>query len=511
MQTHKHRARVKAVFYREEKMKKRWRGVAFLIFLFCLLALTSYLTNPFSRYSSVKTAFSTSLDADNQLILHQSGDIPVRSNFFYNGFSTAKSIYYIVTNVYEKNRGTQAKDLAGIIREIHEKRFNPDNLYLISGDHFNTLYIRSLGIFYSTILDPRTALDETDWVHRQQIYLQTTAYALDVFAQTPTLSTTIVPVGSRSVTLLNVYSPPSDTMFSLLYALRVMQTSIDLFTVYPFDQTVGGTYQTRTASQALVTYYMPTLQRQYNFYLASVVDPKTGLIRKDILLSGTKDIAKRQSAFYDNVILWKTEQLAQQLGVTPPDQNHLDELKAKILQTYWLPDKGYFLEDQSDAAIKNSYYSSDWLIVLETGFLTLQNPSEVQYYQRSVEFIQKNGIDQPFGLHYQMKDREEREYTLVKLFVPEYGGTAIWSHWGIEYVKALISLYKVTGKTEYLDTAQKQLDAYSANIVKYRCYPEVYSSNGKMLQNFFYKSVCETGWVVNYEEASKMLQSARMQ
>ncbi len=507
--SHSHRARVHATFFREKRMKKRWKGFLTTTVVCILVAIASYLTNPFTRYSAVQTAFTTRTDSSGQLVLVKDVDLFVRSNIIYRSFSKVKSAYHILGNVYERNKKTQSTTLPDIIREIHQIRFNPDHLYLISGDHFSTLYIRSLGIFYATLLDPRTAIDQEDWLNRQKIYLQTTAYALEVFSQSSALSTTIVPVGQHSVTLLNIYQPPSDSLFSLLYAIRTMQSSDELLTRYPFPHTQTTSLQTQQAAQQLLQDYKTTLLRHYNAYIQSVVDSKTGLIKSDILLSGTKDIAKRQSAFYDNVILWKTQQLAQEEGIVPKNAAALEELRQNILNQYWIDDKGYFLEDVSPAAIKNSYYSSDWLIVLQTGFLNPQDPVELPYFERSVSYIRQNKIDQPFGLKYQTEDRPEREYSLVRFFVPEYGGTAIWSHWGMEYIKLLVLLYQQTGKAEYLALAESQLQSYSNNIIKYRCYPEVYDAQGRMLKNFFYKSVCQTGWVVNYEQAARMIDSAK--
>jgi len=430
----------------------------------------------------------------------------IRTSIFYRSFSAIKTLYHIFGNVYQGDKSTKSSQLTEIIQEIHQKRFDPENLFLISGDHFSSLYIRSLGIFYASLLDPRTALNEIDWLNRQKIYLQTTAYALEVFSQSSFLSTTIVPVGVRSVSLLNIYSPPSDSLFSLLYALRVMQTSEDLLNIYPFESNSSPKLQTSQAAQILLFEYQDTLLRHYQNYIASTVDPSTDLIKKNILLSGTKDITKRESAFYDNVILWKTQQLAQQLGIVPVDQDRLNALKKRILKTYWLSNEGYFLEDQSMAARDQGYYSSDWLIVLQTGFLSPQNPEERFYFEESVSYIQQNKLDQPFGLRYQLTNRAERVYPLVQLFLPEYGGTTIWSNWGMEYIKLLMLLHKETGNANYLETAKRQLQSYSDNIVKYHCYPEVYDSSGKMLRNFFYKSVCQTGWVVSYEQAVKMVE-----
>jgi hypothetical protein len=80
----------------------------------------------------------------------------------------------------------------------------------------------------------------------------------------------------------------------------------------------------------------------------------------------------------------------------------------------------------------------------------------------------------------------------------------------MEYIKSLVLLYHSTQDRRYLEAAQHQLDAYTQNILKYQGYPEVYDVTGKMYQTLFYKSVRQTGWVVNYEQAKKMVESANV-
>ncbi|MEP7166350.1 MAG: hypothetical protein ABI758_00040 [Candidatus Woesebacteria bacterium] len=466
------------------------------------------LTNPFAIGSVVKEPFATRIDESGNIRLIPESQIELWTARTYKNFALLKSATHILTNVYSGSKKTKSREVEGIIDEIHELRFDPSYPYLISGDSFSVFYPRSLGIFYATALDPRTARSLLDWHNRQAMYLKSTAYALEVYSHAPALSTTIVPIGTKAVTLVNIYAYPSDTLYSLLYAINTMQDATVLSTLYPTTTKTDTKLVTQVEAAKLLEEYKEPLKRHVQQYKTMVFDSTTGLIKKDILLSGTKDIAKRQSAFYDNVIYWKTLQLASTLGLIDKNDQELAYLKKRIIQTYWLPAKGYFLEDQSDEAISNGYYSSDWLIALMTGFLNPKDRTDREYIARSIAYIQKEKLDVPFGLKYQQTNRSQREYPTVRLVAPEYGGTAIWSHWGIEYIKALILLSRETGERSYLDEANKQLESYSENIIKYRGYPEVYNDKGEMFSNFFYKSVRQTGWVVNFEEARLMLEDA---
>src|SRR5690606_6890427 len=95
---------------------------------------------------------------------------------------------------------------------------------------------------------------------------------------------------------------------------------------------------------------------------------------------------------------------------------------------------------------------------------------------------------------------------VVRWLLPEYGGSAIWSFWGIEYIKLLTLLHRHTGNGDYLADAGRYLDHYAANIVRYRGFPETYDTAGNMLLSPFYKSIRQTGWIVNYQQARAMIE-----
>jgi hypothetical protein len=142
-----------------------------------------------------------------------------------------------------------------------------------------------------------------------------------------------------------------------------------------------------------------------------------------------------------------------------------------------------------------------------TGFLDPAKPEELQYFVRSVRYIQRNAIDQPFGLQFHPDFHPGQLVPLVRFVAPEYGSTAIWSNWGQEYTKLLVRLYQVTKDQQYLQRAGEQIESYTFNIKRYQGYPELYDKNGDFFRKFFYKSVRQTGWVVSFEEARGMYEA----
>jgi hypothetical protein len=81
----------------------------------------------------------------------------------------------------------------------------------------------------------------------------------------------------------------------------------------------------------------------------------------------------------------------------------------------------------------------------------------------------------------------------------------------MEYIKLQLQLYRQTGNQAYLLRAEQQLDRYAFNIKRYRGYPEVYDAEGDFFRTLTYKSIRQTGWVVNYEQARLMLQAITSQ
>jgi hypothetical protein len=477
-----------------------------LAIIFIGVALFSYFTNPFTHYSLVVDPF-TAHEVSGQIVLEETHDIRLRRGMLYRGLERIKRGYAIVSNNYFGSKKAPRGDVDDIIKEIVDLRFNANHPYLISGDHFSMLYLRSLGIFFHSAIDPRTAFTPYDWFQRQALYLKTVAFALNSFAGVNQLTTTVTPVGRYSVALVNVFQPPSDSLYSLLYALQVLQQSNEITQRYRFQTANGDEYplQTTTTARQLLQVHQAELARYWQSYSQQVFDPSTGLIRRNLELSSVKDGTKRSSAFYDNVVYWKTWQYAQEFGLAASDPAGLQTLRQRILQNYWLDGPGYFREDADTHINQRDEYSSDWLIAYMTGFLDPHNPVDRRYLERCIAYIQQEKLDQPFGLLYQSEQRRDRLYDFVRIFTPDYGTTTIWSNWGMEYIKLLTALYQNTCQPNYLATAQDQIESYSQNIVKYRGYPEVYDRYGAMYVRPFYKSVRQTGWVVSFLQARGMV------
>lgn len=470
--------------------------------LLLVLFAAAWLTNPFRRLTVVRRSYTARLEQDAIRTVNQNHKIRVRNAPWWRGFAWAKQGVHVLESRYLSSPRSGGKTVPAIIRDIHRLRYDPSKLLLISGDHFSPLFVRNLGVFYYPMLDDRIVSGKQDWHNRQLIYLQTVAWALGVYHRSPRLTTTIVSTSRYGATCINFYAYPSDTLYGMLYALAVLSGK-----ERPRPCNYGSAQHklnSQAAAKVLLNEYRQTLQRLYAQYRQTVYDEQTGLIKQDLHLSGAKDITRRYCAFYDNVIFWKTTQLAMQLGLIEQDKAFLAELKRRILKTFWLPKAKYFLEDLSDEGVKRQYYSSDWLVVLFTGFLDPAKQSEQPYFLGCLDYIERHGIAKPFAIKYQQDRRAHRQFAAVRLAVASYGGDSIWSFWGMEYIKLLLALHKSTGDSVYLQQADQHIAQYKRAMLRDGGFPEVYDQHGRMLKTPLYRSIRQTGWVIGFEQVLAM-------
>ncbi len=470
-----------------------------VVFLCLLVVLFAYLTNPFNRFTLVRRPYRAEMKKGVIKAIDNNKRLVIRDSRSHRIFAIVKNGIHILYSRWVKSPRSTSKSLDQIIDDIYRLRFDPNKLLLVSGDHFSALFVRNLGVFYYPTLDNNIYSTEKRWHDRQIVYLQTLAYALGVFAKQDTLTTTIVPTGRWSATCVNFYAYPSDTLYGMLFALS-QTLGIESGRPYDYPAKKHHILDTVPASKALLSTYENSLRSHYEQYRNTVFDESLGLISPNVRMSGAKDITKRHSAFYDNVIFWKTSELAMKLGLVETDIGFLDQLKTRILSTFWLEEEGYFLEDISVEGKREKYYSSDWLIVLATGFLKPERTDEVTYFTRSIEYIHSKGIDRPFAIKYQHETRAHRQFAAVRFAVASYGGDSIWSFWGMEYIKVLLILYRTINKVWYLEEADYHIKKYEASILVYNGFPEVYKYNGEMLQTPFYRSVRQTGWVIGFDQ-----------
>lgn len=449
-----------------------------------------HLSNPYAAVNFVQQPFTTDVGRNGEITYTQHFTPYVLSDPISDFIGYYRQGFLIVQNTFFGGDELEHTTSEDIIGEIHDIRFDPDKPYLISGDQFSVLYTRNLGVFYNQLLDPNTAQSEEDWHNRQRIYLQSVLYATEGLSVGDTPKTTLVPIGPRAVTHTSVHPGDygSDTVYGLLYAIDKMNSE---------NTSVDGKYkiQTKNSINRLLSEKHDKLEKIVNVYLDHVQDPNTKLVKTDIKLAAARDGVTRSGSMYDNMVLWKTLELANKLGIKEMQQTELDTIKAKIKDQYWNEKNGYYANDTKDDS-----FSSDWLIGFPIGFFDLADKIDLERTQKTVTFIENNGLSHPLPIKYQLGNPDEAPF-IIRHFVPDYGGEIIWSYWGAQYITLLNDLYEVTHNKQYHELAGADINAYNLAIVRDGGFAETFNKDGKFMRVGLYKSIRVTGWVVQFEHA----------
>lgn len=495
----------------------KFRKIYFLVLLLLIGIIYANVTNPYSKLGKTAPFYHFHLDSDGQFVLEEKKSPKfLKTPYFFNYISlqSLQAMFRIAGNAWFFIEKPLPGSASEIITAIHKQRFDPGKPYIISGHHFSELYTRNLGIFYNAALDPRFAISQEDWYARQQSITATLAIHLALLKQSGKEYTTFYPIWSDVYSGVNVYAEPSDSLFAIVYTLRAMTDSNFITRLFPaIKKRPSYPLQTKQIGLELLHQYKLLLEKEIDRYLKNSINPSTGLIRKDILLSSARDQIKRESSFYDNVIAWSTTKLANELGlqIQCPDifrKNGICDFegwKKQIIKTFWDEETGIFLDDLSSRSLAEKSFSADSLIVTSSGFLDLSQSDERDMLIRIHDYIETQGLDNPIPLKYAVKNQYDRFYPLARICATSYVGETYWSHWGMEYIKSMILLSKYNEK--YLKKAHIELKIYRKKIEKYGGYPELYDSGGSLYETFFYKGMLHTGWVVNYEQAAVMIGS----
>lgn len=482
-----------------------WVVCVVLTILLLWVGVGVFLSDPYFQWTTVRSPFQTTVNDDGSIELLESNESD-RPIFTLNplaqlsAFARAGARIVIYRYLPERSLGTTT---AEVIQNIHNLRFDPAKPYVITGAHYSDLYVRNLGVFFNELTNDRlenTASTSSplakDLQNRQRIALQTLALDLAFLESTHRLVTTIVPLGGNTFTGINIYEEPSDSLHAVLFTLQKL------------DQSTA----THQAAVQLKAKHRTALEHEVVRYLSSVMDPTTFTVKKTIRLSSARDGVKREAAFYDTVIAWKTVQLAtkqdlmdaKQLPTELAELNRPQLWKQRIIEQYWRSDHGFFANDLSD---QGNVFSGDSLIAFSTGLLDAKNAEDLKKMERIAQYIHDHQADQPFPLQYSATNSQNQLQPAVKLFAPGYMGEGIWSHWGIEYLKLLLALgdSALPDHCQYLSRAQAGLQTYSDNIARFGGYPELYGSDGKPFETAAVRAVMHTGWVVNYEAAQTEL------
>jgi hypothetical protein len=263
----------------------------------------------------------------------------------------------------------------------------------------------------------------------------------------------------------------------------------------------------KVEGEHILSHYAPILATK-TIKLASSINDLTGLVDENLSLSGIRECLVRRSSFYENVCVWKSICLAIEMNLI--DLEDLQEHQKPNILKQTIKDKffrnGIIYHDCTEESNLMDKVCADFLVGHSLGFWNLNDISERDYIQNFVDLILKddkktifnNPLMSVLGMYYSKKN-PSGSLLYLKIFAPDYMGRTIWSHWSVELCILLKDLSDATGDKYYLNIATTIINNTKIKILEHKGYPELYDHNLKAYQTPFYKSIIDTGWIVNYE------------
>lgn len=342
----------------------------------------------------------------------------------------------------KRHAGSTAEIAKAIAKDCWNGQF-----FCASAGHFQQFWTRDFGISIDALLKLG---------FRKEV-CSTLRYALSLWKKNGAITTTI---SNGKAWDFPTFSPDS-----LAFALRSLVVSQDTEVLYE---------------------YKDFLEEQIAFFEKLVIDPATGLVKRNVHFSSMKDHSIRSSSCYDNIMVAMVAKAASSLGLLCSFKFQRKE----FLRTYW--SGNFFFDD----AKQQSYIAGD-ANVLPFWSGIIQNKKMARL---AIASIQNEGLTTPLPLRYTAQP-PSHNWIWQRAFAPNYEGTTIWTNLGMLYLDVIqnvnLQLYK------------EAVQHYSELMRLFGTMPEVLVSSQKPYSSIFYK--CDEGmlWGVNVKKHERGLKDIK--
>lgn len=497
----------------------------FLIFIIVLVLLfigiiINKITDPRKKYSlTTKKFFETNYDSENGFNTIQINTPKLINNFLSQFISNIIQLtnFIITSRTSHENDQNKVTDFEQLYKNIVKKKFLPDKtIYLTTGDpHSRAFYLRNFGIFYIDILNPDIAIDETDYINRLEITINSINFILSLFYEKP-LTTTIIPIGMKYYSGMNYMNKPSDSLLGILSALEML--------IYPELYDFSNKYEViqnhaKIKGNAILTRYKKDLKEKLEYMMRDIkIHKKTKLpmLDRDTAYSSALDTRIEKKRFIVSVNTYSIIKKAIKLNIISERELkkhlklNLEHYKKLILDTFG--QNGYIQNSIEKSYFKKKDPAKNIVIDFihtKNGFWNLDNADEFHLFKNTVDIVLN---DKRFSdkenkfLIISIRNPKVKWYH--KIATPSYHGRSIWSHFIIEFVYGLLKIYDKTKKEIYINKAVSILNNIKEISIKLGGYPEVLSSQkNKLYKTFIYKSAIANAWISRYKTILNMAEN----
>lgn len=340
-------------------------------------------------------------------------------------------------------------DINDIAKTIIQKCYS-GTFFQVSLGHFPQFYMRDFGMCVRSLWQLGYKKECT----------QTVLYALQIYKANNRVSTTIDQHGK----CVDFFAYGPDSLAFLLHSMRITN------------------YKLTKSDKAF-------LKEQIKVCLDKVWDTNYGGIKRNTYFSSSKDHYKRNASCYDFCMVGWIIQSADKLKITHPLSKM--NFEKQLIKLYW--GKTGFYDDLD----KEEYSGDAQTFPFYCGILSLSKHNF--YFKKSVQMIQKLGLDSPFPIKYTASRNKRKELFFPSLAAPNYEGDSVWIHTGLCYMEVIAefdtSLLKV------------YLDSYTQNLKTYQNFLEVYDKRGKPYRSLLYKCDESMLWISMYYQLVKSTKS----
>lgn len=348
----------------------------------------------------------------------------------------SKHIFKVKLLGYKKYPGDYSSICHCIIKDCYN-----GNYFKVSSGNYNTFYSRDFGFCTDSLLSLG---------YRTEVR-STLEFISDVFVKNNCITVAVTP-SNVPFNFPNYFSPDSVAYF---YRSLLVSGSSDII-------------------NENIDFYNNMLDR----YFKTVVDPNTGLVRKDKVFSSMKDYSVRQSSCYDNVMTAMLSNVVKKIKVLDNPFREYD-YKRLIKDTFWR--ENFFLDDCSGA----EYVAAD--ANLYPFHFEIFNSRKM--LKNAILRLQEDRLDLPFPIKYHHRTKEAK-FIPIQFLVPNWESDSVWAHMASVYIELLHRIDK--------DKAKDCLLKYVGLVERHKNFFEVYSSSKKPYKSFFYVSDEGMLWSSNF-------------
>ena len=184
----------------------------------------------------------------------------------------------------------------------------------------------------------------------------------------------------------------------------------------------------------LVQRHRRWLEREIDHFVERVVDPATGLVRRDRKFSAHRDtVINRSNAYGNSMVALLAKTLAEttdEFGLPNPLARFFPDgdWGGLLRRHFWMPERGWYRDSiGEDDTTGEANVWPFW-----TG--VEQSP---EILAAALDTLEREGYTSPYPLRYETVRRPQREVWLTRLLLPDYQGSSVWTSLGAMYLALL--------------------------------------------------------------------------